>query len=246
MATLLPPDISTQGPAIDHLLLVLHLFMGTIFLGWGGYFLYCLFRFRAKSQGPVERSVKPFSLPKYLELVIFGFELFLLVFLAGPLWAKIRQDFPSEKTAIVIHLIAEQYAWNVQYPGPDGLFGPISPAKITPLNPLGLDRDALGAGDDLVSVNEMHIPVHRPVVVYLSSKDVIHSFFLPVMRVKQDIIPGIGARVWFEATQTGSYEIACAQLCGNGHFRMRGRFIVDTEADFSAWLKSKEPKRNVE
>jgi len=88
----------------------------------------------------------------------------------------------------------------------------------------------------------LHIPVNQPVIAYLLSKDVIHSFFLPVMRVKQDMIPGQEIPIWFEANKTGDFEIACAQLCGLGHYRMRGFFIVETQDKFQVWLEKNAPK----
>jgi len=104
-------------------------------------------------------------------------------------------------------------------------------------NPVGLDSEDPAAKDDYVAINTLNIPVHRPIVVQLSSKDVIHSFYLPVLRVKQDVIPGMVFPVWFEAKETGEFEIACAQLCGLGHYRMRGTLTIQTEEKFNQWLK---------
>ena len=106
-----------------------------------------------------------------------------------------------------------------------------------PGNPLGLDPSDSAAKDDIVAINQLHVPVGKPVIVHLNSKDVIHSFFLPVMRVKQDVIPGQTVSVWFEAAKTGKFEIACAQLCGLGHYRMRGFFMIDTPEQFSTWMQ---------
>jgi cytochrome c oxidase subunit II len=86
--------------------------------------------------------------------------------------------------------------------------------------------------------NQLNLPVDRPVIVHLSSKDVIHSFGLPQMRVKQDAIPGVEQRLWFTPTKTGEWEIVCSQLCGLGHYRMRGFYTIQTQADFNAWLAS--------
>ena len=94
------------------------------------------------------------------------------------------------------------------------------------------------AKDDITTINQMNLPVNKPVIVHLSSKDVIHSFGLPQMRVKQDAIPGIIQNVWFTPTKTGEWEIACSQLCGLGHYRMRGFYTIQTQADFDAWLAS--------
>jgi cytochrome c oxidase subunit 2 len=133
--------------------------------------------------------------------------------------------------------VGEQFAWNIHYPGPDGKFGRTDNTLVSAENPLGLDRKDPDAKDDLVTPNQLHLPVDRPVLVRLSSKDVIHSFGLYEMRVKQDAIPGMQIPVWFTPTRVGEYEISCSQLCGLGHYRMRGFVTVESQADFQAWLK---------
>jgi len=104
-------------------------------------------------------------------------------------------------------------------------------------NPLGVDFDDPRARDDLVLVNELHLPVDKPAIIQLSSKDVIHSFSLNAMRVKQDAIPGIDVPVYFTPIKTGTYEISCAQLCGLGHYRMRGKLIIHTAEEYQSWLQ---------
>ncbi len=133
-------------------------------------------------------------------------------------------------------MVAEQYAWNVHYPGDDGRFGRTRNDLISPENALGLDRSDPDARDDVAAVNELHMPVNVPVIVYLTSKDVVHSFTLPQMRVKQDAIPGSVQVVWFTPTRTGDWEVVCSQLCGLAHYRMRGLYTVQSDADFRAWL----------
>lgn len=135
-----------------------------------------------------------------------------------------------------MRVVAEQFAWNVHYPGADGRFGRTDIALLGPANPLGLDRTDPAAKDDIATINQLHLPVNRPVIVYLSSKDMVHSFTLPQMRVKQDATPGIAQPVWFTPTETGQWEIVCSQLCGLGHYRMRGFYTIQTQADFDAWL----------
>ena len=94
--------------------------------------------------------------------------------------------------------------------------------------------------DDVTTINQLHLPVDKPALIYLSSKDVIHSFFLPNLRVKQDAVPGLNVPIWFEATKTGKYEIACAQLCGLGHYRMRGFMTIMSEDDYAAWMDEEQ------
>lgn len=232
----LPINISTHGAAIDRLIITLHWFMALLFVGWFLYFLYCLVRFRSAANPKADLAQKHFKLPTYLEIGIVIIEACLLVFVASPILAKVKNEFPNEKDAIRIRIVAEQFAWNIHYPGRDGKFGPTKIEAMDGTNPVGVDRTDPDAKDDIVTINELKIPVNKPVIVELSSKDVIHSFSLPVMRVKQDAIPGMKIPIWFEATQTGSFEIACAQLCGLGHYRMRGAFQVMAPEEFQAWL----------
>jgi cytochrome c oxidase subunit 2 len=134
-----------------------------------------------------------------------------------------------------------QFFWVVRYPGPDGLFGRTAPDLITTENTLGLDKADGAAADDVVLLNELHLPAGRPARVLLRSTDVIHSFFVPEMRVKQNAVPGMNIAVWFTPTRPGQYEIACNQICGLGHYRMRGFLHVEERAAFEAWLREQAP-----
>ena len=134
-------------------------------------------------------------------------------------------------------VLGEQLAGNIHYPGGDGIFGRTSiDLGDSETNPRGLDYDDPYAKDDITTINKLHLPVDKPVIIHLSAKDVIHSFFLPVMRVKQDAIPGMTIPVWFIPNRTGESEIACSQLCGLGHYRMRGFLTVETQEEYDGWL----------
>ena len=153
---------------------------------------------------------------------------------------------------MVVRVVGQQFAWEVHYPGPDGKFGRTDVKLVSADNPLGLDRSDPDAKDDINSENQMHVQVNRPVLVHLSSKDVIHSFGLYEMRVKQDAVPGLQIPVWFIPTVTTAemrartgkadfdYEIACSQLCGLGHFRMRGFLVVDSADDYQKWMADQQ------
>ena len=155
------------------------------------------------------------------------------------------EAMPPENEALVVQVTGEQFAWNVHYPGADGVFGRTDIDLLDlQSNPLGLDRSDPAAKDDVTTINQFHFPVHKKILVNLTSKDVIHSFSLPVMRVKQDAIPGMTVPVWFEAKETGQFEIACTQLCGLGHYRMKGFFSVDTPEKYDAWLKEQAAAAN--
>jgi cytochrome c oxidase subunit 2 len=245
----LPVVASAHGPQIDGLIGWTHVFMFILFVGWGGFFVYCLVRFR-RSRHPVASYTGVTSnTSKYSEIGVAVVEAILLVGFSIPLWAARVDQMPPESEALVVHVTGEQFAWNVHYGGPDGKFGRTD-IKLIDLqsNPLGLDRSDPAAQDDVTTVNQLYLPVNKPIIVKLRSKDVIHSFGVPEFRVKQDAIPGLTIPIWFVPnvttaemrTRTGNaefqYEIACAQLCGLGHAKMRGFVIVQTAEEFQAWL----------
>ena len=154
-----------------------------------------------------------------------------------PVWSEYFDAVPPAD-AIVIDVTAQQFMWNVRYPGPDGQFGRTDPRLIDDTaNPIGLDRTDPAGKDDILTLNEITVPFGRAVRVRLHSKDVIHSFFLPNFRVKQDAVPGMTPEVVFFPTRTGNFELACAELCGLAHYRMRGFFNVVTQPEFDEWLR---------
>jgi cytochrome c oxidase subunit II len=236
----LPIPASTHAGEIDQMIGLVHWLMLVLFVGWGVYFLYVLFRFR-RGANPVASYVgAKGKISKGTEVAVAIIEVLLLVFYAIPAWAKRVKAFPSESEAVVVRVVGEQFAWNVHYPGPDGKFGRTDIALVGADNPLGLDRRDPAAKDDITTINQLNLPVDRPVLVHLSSKDVIHSFGLFEMRVKQDAIPGMTMPVWFIPNRVGEYEIACSQLCGLGHFRMRGFITVQSAADYQKWFADQE------
>jgi cytochrome c oxidase subunit 2 len=304
----LPIDASVQGPPIDNMIAMIHWLMLILFVGWISYFVFTLIRFRQSKHPKADYRGVRTHLSSYVEVGVALTEVVLLVGFAFPLWAKRVNQVPDEKDATVVRVVAEQFAWNVHYPGPDGIFGRTDINLVSSDNPLGLDRSDPYAKDDITTINQLNLPINKPVIVRLSSKDVIHSFNLPLFRVKQDAIPGQVVKVWFEPTTTtsdirermaktfsikdgsvpsglanltsledyrakdgtpivqkgGSFsedlipqllqagitdvkaapdtptEIACAQLCGLGHYRMRGFVTVQTPEEYAAWVKDQE------
>lgn len=152
------------------------------------------------------------------------------------LWAQVQNSEPPAD-AIVVEVTGQQFAWNIRYPGKDSVFGRTD-AKLVDtaaLNFIGIDKtDPAAADDQLMPQNQLILPEGRAVRVRLRSLDVIHSFFLPHFRVKQDAMPGMTGEIWFVATKAGQYEIACAEHCGLGHYRMRGQVSVVPAAEFEA------------
>ena len=235
----LPPNASEHGYQIDHIIEFSHWFMGALFVGWSIFFIYVLLRFR-KGRHPVadHEGVKS-GISTHLEFAVVLIEAVLLVGFAIPLWAKRVNQFPENKDAILVHAIGQQFNWNFHLPGPDGQFGKRDIALLSNSNALGLDPSDPAGKDDIVVLGELHVPVDRPVIIELSSKDVIHNFCLPHMRIAQDAIPGQIIPMWFKPIKTGSYEVVCGQLCGLGHYGMKGMLVVDNPADYQAWLKER-------
>jgi cytochrome c oxidase subunit 2 len=249
----MPKVASAHGASLDHVSDLVHILMLVLFVGWMAFFIYTLVRFRASRHPRADHVGVKSHASTYLEVTVAVIEGVLLVGFSIPLWADRVDELPDEKDSVVVRVIGEQFAWNMHYPGPDGTFGKSEPTLVdTQSNPVGLDRNDPAAKDDITTVNQLYLPVHRPAIIHVSSKDVIHSFSLPHMRSKQDAIPGLRTPLWFEPTITTAemrkelgndafqYEIGCAQLCGLGHYRMRGFLTVVTQEEYDAWLAEQQ------
>jgi cytochrome c oxidase subunit 2 len=244
----LPMPASTHAGEIDQMLVLVHWLMLILFVGWGGFFVFVLFRFRKGANPKASYAGAKGKIAKSTEIAVAIVEVVLLIGYAIPAWATRVKQFPKENEAVIVRVVGEQFAWNVHYPGPDGKFGRTDVKLVAADNPLGLDRSDPNAKDDVTTINQLNLPVDRPVLIHLSSKDVIHSFGLYEMRVKQDAVPGMDIPVWFIPDTTTEamrqklgkadfeYEITCSQLCGLGHFRMRGFLTVQSAADYKKWM----------
>lgn len=232
----LPVAASTFAKDVDRGIWLLHGSMIAIFLVWSAVFVYFLVAYRARPG----HSARPPSLSRWwlaLPLIlIFSDEIYMITGYAMPAWRRIVETMPAEAEANVVEVIPEQYAWNFHYPGKDGRFGRRGAAFVDSANVLGLDPEDPDGKDDVVTLNELRVPLGRPTLAYLSAKDVIHSFFIPEFRVKKDCVPGMREPVWFEPSRAGRFELACAQLCGIGHTHMRADVIAQAAEEFEAWL----------
>jgi cytochrome c oxidase subunit II len=236
----LPPLASENGQDVDNLIIYVHWLMLALFVGWIIYFFYAVNRFRASRNPKADYVGVRNHASSYMEITVAAIEAVLLIFIAVPLWAKAVDKFPPASESTVIQVVAQQFGWNARYAGPDGIFGRQDMKFVNETNIFGVDLTDANAKDDIQVYNEIHVPVGKPVIIYLSSKDVIHSLKIIAMRVCQDAIPGLRIPVWFKPTTIGRYQINCAQLCGNGHAAMTGGFItVESQADFEKWLRSK-------
>jgi len=243
----MPEAAAEHAGRIDQMIDIVHWLMLLLFIGWGVFFTYVLFRFRAGRNPKANYEGVKSKSSTWLEIAVAVAEAVLLIGFSIPLWAERVDELPSEEESTVVRVVGEQFAWNFHYPGADGQFGQTSIDLIDlETNPVGVDRDGAGA-DDIVTTT-MHLPVDKPAILHLSSKDVIHSFNLPHMRSKQDTIPGMSIPMWFVPNTTTEqmreklgdpefqYEISCAQLCGLGHYRMRSFLTVYTAEGYQAWL----------
>jgi cytochrome c oxidase subunit 2 len=234
----LPVNASSHGHEIDMVIYLVHLLMFVLFVGWGAFFLFALVRFNRRLNPKADYWGVKNHTSTYLEAAVAIVEIVLLVGFSIPFWAKQVNALPNRKDIVEVRIVAEQFAWNIHYPGKDGVFGKTAPEFIDPQsNPIGLDAKDPSGKDDIVTINQLHLPIGRTAYIHLSTKDVIHSFFLPEMRVKQDVIPGMSIPAWFTPTMTGKFEIACAQLCGLGHYRMKGFLTIETEETYNQWLE---------
>ena len=211
----LVPGISTFAAPIDRLFMVVLIVTGVAFVLVEGTLITFLIRYRHRK----DRRATYTHGNRKVEVawtIVPGLMLFSLAVFQYGTWQDAKIDLPAESNAMLVWVSANQFEWNATYAGTDG---------------------QLGTADDLTApINVLHFPVDEPVIIELQSTDVIHSFFIPVLRVKQDAVPGRPVRLWFEAMQTGQYELACAELCGLGHYRMRGQVTIEDRATFEAWL----------
>jgi cytochrome c oxidase subunit 2 len=217
----LPENVSTYGGEIDGIIsLIYYVTVAWFFLTLGtfGVFLVLYRRRDGRRAAYVTGDrLKEAAWVLIPVLVVLVLDLWI-DFRGAPVWAKVKGQAPP--AGMTIQVTAKQYNWEIVYPGPDGTFG---------------------TGDDLRRENELHVPVNTVVRVVLRSKDVIHSFFLPNLRLKQDAVPGRAIEAWFEATKPGKYELPCAELCGFGHSGMKGWLYVLSPEEYQQWAKEQWP-----
>ncbi len=216
MSWILPPSASTFAAQIDFIYYVILVITGIAFVVVEAGLIWFVIKYRARpgrkayyTHGNITAEIVWTTIPA-VTVVMIGL-------MSGGLWKEIKGRDSVPPDAIPFGVKAEQFEWTFTYRGLDG---------------------ELGTADDFSLRNQLHIPVNQPVALSITSEDVIHAFFVPAFRVKQDIVPGLGATIWFEATETGDFEIACAELCGLGHYRMRAMVTVHSAEDYQQWVTS--------
>ncbi|MDX1382292.1 MAG: cytochrome-c oxidase [Thermoanaerobaculia bacterium] len=232
----LPALASHHGAGIDRMLQYLLLTTGALLLV--GHVVLAWFVFRFSRQSRVSHRL---ASPKAERAWSIALGLVMTVVAEGGVLAiglpVFQQYFVDEapEDAIVVEITGEQFAWNIRYPGADGVFGRTRAELITTTNPLGMDPEDPAGADDRMELNNLYLQVDRGAKVVLRSKDVLHSFYLPNLRVKQDAVPGMRIPIWFQPTTEGRFDIACAELCGLAHYRMQGFVHVLSASDYSEW-----------
>ncbi len=210
----LPPNASSFGGEIDSLFYIILYITGAVFFITEIALVWFLLKYRHR-EGRKAVYIEGNTTAEIVWTAIPALIVVALGLFSQPLWSRIKVDIPAD--AIPLRITGKQFEWHIKYPGPDG---------------------RLDTGDDFTRRGELHVVVNRTYSFALGSEDVIHSFFIPVFRLKQDALPGTSIPGWFRATETGQWEIACAELCGLGHYRMRGRVWVHTQEEFDQWQAS--------
>jgi len=232
-----PPTISTTGPSVDHQMDETLVGTGILFISSQLILAGFVWAF-SSGKGKIKRWPGGATPVVAFGIIIVGLEILSLTFVGSKVWASMYMA-PANEHALHIDVQAEQFAFFFRYAGPDGVFGPIHPEKISDGtgNYFGLDpANDVAARDDVV-VGSLTIPVNTPILLTLHSKDMIHNFYVPELRLQQDIVPGLDIPLHFTATKTGRYEIVCTQLCGLGHYSMRAFMDVMSQSDYDSWLK---------
>jgi cytochrome c oxidase subunit 2 len=213
----LPQDVSAHGHEIDSLFYFILALTGAVFIATEVLLFWFMWKYDAAARGDEKATYihGSHTLEVVWTIIPAATLLFLAIYQMNA-WANVKMRRPDMPPTVEV--VARQFEWRLRYPGRDGM---------------------LGTSDDLHLVNDLHLPVDEEILVQLKSMDVLHSFFLPNLRIKQDAVPGMKIPVWFRGTETGEYDIVCAELCGWGHYKMKGRVTFVTRPEFDAWLERK-------
>ncbi len=230
-----PPLASEHGKLIDSLFNTTLIITGIAFLATQFLLVYFAFKYRRSKEGNEKAFWYPHN--KKLEIIwtVIPAIIFTVLIIYGQRgWSDLFGDIPED--AFTVEITGEQFAWNIRYPGDDGEFGDTRHELISQNNPLGLDPGDPKGSDDIVTLNDIRIPLNHPVLFKIRSKDVLHSVFMPNFRVKMDAVPGMTTTFWFVPTESGEFELACAELCGLGHYRMRAYVTVKPMHELQTWM----------
>ena len=236
----LPRNVNMFGHEIDFIFYLILWLTGVTAVAVFSVMIYFLVKYRARPGIPAIHSHGNNA----LEVIWTTIPVFIFLALAiygNEQWTQMRLRTPPAD-ALPVAVVGEQFGWNVRYPGPDGKLGKMVASKVGKDNPFGIDPADPEGLDDFTTYNDIVFPLNRPVRLYLGSKDVIHAFYVPEFRLYQDMVPGrVYDFVWLKAEATGNFQLACNQLCGQGHYKMFGKLAVVEESAYQDWAKSKAP-----
>lgn len=233
----LPPVASQHGEDVDFVINYLLVTTGIVFVVGHAALAWLVLKHSGREKSTYRPVSNRVEWMWALVPVVFmaGISEAGVLVLGGSVWDQLYGERPQD--AIEVEVVGKQFEWFVRYPGKDGEFGRTLPELVHEVrNPLGLDRKDPAAKDDLFSRGVLRLPVDRTAIIHLRTHDVQHSFSVPSFRVKQDLVPGFATETRVRPIRTGQFEIACAELCGLGHYKMRGTTIVLSQEEFDAWL----------
>jgi cytochrome c oxidase subunit 2 len=235
----IPELFSEHGADVDHIIDVVHWFMGALFVGWSLFFLFCLWRFRRSKHPKASYEGVRSHFSSHVEIGVIIIEAVLLLGFAFPLWAERSDSWErvQKMNPARVRVVGWQFGWTYHYPGADGKFGRHDPALISGSNDLGIDYSDPNALDDFTSPI-LKLPLGRPAVLNIGSKDVIHNYSIIPMRIQQDAIPGKEIPMWFTPVKTLETFVVCGQLCGEGHGNMVGSMEVVGATEYDTWAKA--------
>ena len=209
----LPTDVSAHGRAIDHLFYFILGLTGLVFVATEVALFLFLWWYNSQTQrDPVRFTHGSHTLEVVWTILPAAALLFIAIYQMN-VWANAKMRIP--KIPPTAEVTGRQFEWRLRYPGPDG---------------------QLYTSDDIFHVNDLHVPLGEEVLLVMKSQDVLHSFFLPNFRIKQDVVPGMKQYLWFKPVKAGEFDIVCAELCGWGHYKMKGRITVEPRTEYEAWL----------
>ena len=235
----IPALASEHGEMVDHMLELVHWVMLLLFVGWNIFLVIVFTKFRKSKSPKADHYGVRGHASTHIEVGVVIVEAILLLGFAFPLWSQQSQGYPAGKDVLKMRAVGEKFAWNFQYAGLDGTLGRMELKFIDAAsgNIIGRDMKDPNGKDDFVKGGVMTIPVGRPVIVDVTSKDVIHNLAIVPMRAAQDATPGVRGHLWFTPTKTGEFDIICGQLCGVGHSQMKARLVVVTQKEFDEFIK---------
>jgi cytochrome c oxidase subunit 2 len=237
----IPKLASQHGEMVDHMLELVHWFMTILFIGWSVYLIIVLSRFRQRRNPKADYVGVRGHASTHIEIGVIIVEAILVLGFALPLWGERSDAYPTGSDVLKLRAVGEKFQWTFQYPGVDGVLGrqDIKLVDTNANNPIGRDMKDANGTDDFIQAGTLTLPKDRPVIIDVTSKDVIHNLALIPMRIAQDATPGVRAHIWFKPTKTGDWDIICGQLCGPGHASMRATLSVVEQKDFDAMMKEK-------